>query len=42
LKGIEGKLFSFHFEFVVNDKNVVRVSFSNLFKQKKVVSATSI
>lgn len=42
VKGIDGKLFSFHFEFVLNDKNVIRISFSNIFKEKKSVSGTSI
>lgn len=42
VKGIEGKQFSFHLEFVINDKNVIRISFSNIFKEQKSCSGTSI
>ena len=42
VKAIEGKLFSFHLEFVINDRNAVWISFSNIYKEKKSVSGTSI
>jgi hypothetical protein len=36
VKAMSGKLFSVHLDFIVNEKNVVRMSFSNIFKEKKV------
>ena len=42
LKSMPGKLFSVHLDYIVNDKNLCRVSFSNIYKEKKNIAGNAI
>ena len=41
IKYPEGKTFSIHLDYMVNEARLVRVSISNIFKEFKVIIVTS-